>query len=193
MRRHTHVDSRSADAEVVIYNIRYPICRPGDARRWRKTFKAEKKTFLGRETSPRDQYSYIKYSPDLHRWEYRRPAFYQSRLFISEHFVKLRYPMSHNFSLKVHRSRNIPLWTSSPFIPIIPTAAEDNSPPTFTDPVMEVGTEGDDVFLVIGRFEVFILRLHTQHQCTDKTTLRGPGTATVGFIRCFGSRASWEL
>jgi hypothetical protein len=98
--------------------IRYPTGRPRDARSWRKAFKKAWKLCYVRETSPQDQFPYLKYSPDPIRWVCGCPSFRQSRFLICKHLVKLCHPVGSRSFLEVERTWTMPFWKHPTLIPL---------------------------------------------------------------------------
>lgn len=101
----------------VIHKIHHPTGRTRDARSWRKAFKKEWLRLSTRATAPPDEFPYIGYNPDPHRWHCSCPAFVRSRFLICKHLIQACHPVNPRFFLKAERNRSLPFWKHPLLIP----------------------------------------------------------------------------
>ena len=148
----------------MVEKIRYPTGRPRDARSWRKAFKKAWRLCYARDTSPQDQFPYLKYSPDPIRWVCGCPSFRQSRFLICKHLVKLCHPVGSRFFLEVERNRTAPFWKHPDLLPL--ECSADNT--ADLDIPQEMEGVGDDEE---GSDDGFEERLHEESVQTMDTRL----------------------
>jgi hypothetical protein len=104
-----------------------PSGRARDRADWRDELKREWRLCEEKETSPPDEFPYLKYAPNPRTWTCSCPAFLISRFLICKHLIQLCHPVPATFFHEVKRNRTLPFWSHATLVPLTPLDGDNQA------------------------------------------------------------------